>query len=168
MSKPQNFAGYTLYRIYYDDHIVYLGRTMQPLRDRIRGHLFKKPMHREIYIDQVSKIEYATFKSQADMYLYEIYFINLWHPPLNKDDKATDALTVSLPDVEWKPFSTPLWDKWRKEIEDNDAAEQARRNAVKEIFERKRDLRRQFHAGAITEDEYCALLEELESQENTI
>ena len=79
---PDNFAGFTLYRIYYGDSIVYLGRTMQPLQNRIRGHLFKKPMHREICIEQVSKIEYATFKSQADMNLYEIYFINLWHPGL--------------------------------------------------------------------------------------
>ena len=168
MSTPKNFAGYTLYRIYYDDHIVYLGRTMQPLQNRIRGHLFKKPMHREIYIDQVSKIEYATFKSQADMYLYEIYFINLWHPPLNKDDKATDALTVSLPDVEWKPFSTPLWGKWRKEIEDNDATEQARRKARCEAIQRKQDLRRQYHAGQLTEDEYYGLLEELENQTHIV
>lgn len=65
---------------------------------------------RELFIDQITKIEYATFKTQADMYLYEIYFINLWHPPLNKDDKAKDELTVTLPEVEWKLFETPLWD----------------------------------------------------------
>lgn len=161
MGKPQNFAGFTLYRIYYGEHIVYLGRTMQPLQNRIRGHLFKKPMHREIYIDQVSKIEYTTFESQADMYLYEIYFINLWHPALNRDDKATDALTVSLPEVEWKTFATPLWEKWRKEIEENDIAYQNKRKAELDAFEKKQELRRKRRNGEISEDEYWTLLEEL-------
>ena len=45
MTNPQ---GYILYRIYYGDDLVYLGRTKQPLQSRIRGHLFKKPMHRLI------------------------------------------------------------------------------------------------------------------------
>ena len=127
--KPDKFSGFTLYRIYYGDVLVYLGRTMQPLQDRIRGHLFKKPMHREICIEQVSKIEYATFQTEADMFLYEIYFINLWHPPLNKDDKSHDELTVSLPDVKWETFTTPLWEKWRKKIKENDDAEAAAKKA---------------------------------------
>lgn len=167
MSKPKNFAGFTLYRIYYDEHIVYLGRTMQPLQNRIRGHLFKKPMHREICIDQVSKIEYATFQSQADMYLYEIYFINLWRPALNKDDKATDELTVSLPEVEWKLFTTPLWEKWRKEIKDNDEAYQNQRKMKVEIFEKQRDLRRQWRNGEITEDEYWTFMDEINDKAGT-
>lgn len=162
MAKPQNFAGFTLYRIYYGDRIVYLGRTMQPLQARIRGHLFKKPMHREIYIDQVSKIEYATFKSQADMYLYEIYFINLWKPGLNKDDKASDELTITLPEVEWKLFTTSLWNKWKKEIEVIDVSYQEERRAEKEAIEKKREMRRKRRNGEITEDEYYAFLAEID------
>jgi len=160
---PDNFAGFTLYRIYYSDSIVYLGRTMQPLQNRIRGHLFKKPMHREICIDRVSKIEYATFQSQADMYLYEIYFINLWHPPLNKDDKAGDNLTVTLPEVEWKLFTTPLWEKWRKEIEEKDLAAQAKRKAQLDAIQRQTEMRQKLHAGEITEDEYWDFVEGLSS-----
>ena len=152
--KPDIFGGFTLYRIYYGDHIVYLGRTKQPLQNRIRGHLFKKPMHRELYIEQISKIEYSTFKTEADMYLYEIYFINLWHPPLNRDDKATDDLTVELPPVEWKAFETKLWEKWKKEIEENDAADAARKKKKMEVFEKDREMRRKRITGLITEDEY--------------
>lgn len=160
MSKPANFGGFTLYRIYYDDIIVYLGRTMQPLQNRIRGHLFKKPMHRAINIEQVSKIEYATFQSEADMYLYEIYFINLWHPALNRDDKATDCLTVELPDVEWKPFTTDLWEKWRKEIANKDA--EIKKNTAMKMatFEKDREMRRKRRAGEITEEEYWKFWEE--------
>ena len=163
MYLPANFEGFTLYRIYYGDSIVYLGRTMQPLQNRIRGHLFKKPMHREISIELVSKIEYATFQSQADMYLYEVYFINLWHPPLNKDDKAGDSLTVSLPEVEWKAFSTHLWEKWKKEIEDKDLDEAAQRKAKAEAFERKSEMQRKLRNGEISEEEYCAFLDEMDS-----
>ena len=100
--------GFILYRIYYGDTIIYLGRTKQSLQNRIRGHLFKKPMHRSIDINEVTKIEYADFDSEADMNVYEIYYINLYKPPLNVDDKCKDNLTVSLPEIEWKLFDTPL------------------------------------------------------------
>lgn len=152
--KPDNFGGFTLYRIYYGDNLVYLGRTKQPLQNRIRGHLFKKPMHRELNIEQISKIEYSTFKTEADMYLYEIYFINLWHPALNRDDKATDDLTVTLPPVEWKLFETKLWDKWKREIEEKNAADEAERKRRLEIFEKDREMRRKRMTGIITEEEY--------------
>lgn len=156
MSRPANFGGFTLYRIYYGDCIVYLGRMMQPLQNRIRGHLFKKPMHRAICIDQVSRIEYATFQSEADMYLYEIYFINLWHPALNRDDKAADQLTVSLPEVEWKVFETPLWEKWKSEIAAADAAYADRLSQKTAAIKKDSEMRAKRRRGEITEEEYWA------------
>lgn len=107
---------YILYRIYYNSTIAYLGRTNQQLQDRIRGHIFAKPMHKKININLITKIEYAEFKSKADRNVYEIYFINKWKPPLNVDDKEQDELTIQLPDVEWKPFKTLLWDKWKEKL----------------------------------------------------
>ena len=80
--------GFLIYRIWYGDCLVYVGRTKQPLQSRIRGHLFNKPMHRTVNIEQVTKIEYAELGSEADMNLYEIYYILRLHPPLNVDDKA--------------------------------------------------------------------------------
>ena len=67
--------GFLIYRIWYGNCLVYVGRTKQPLQSRIRGHLFSKPMHRTVNIEQVTKIEYAELGSEADMNLYEIYFI---------------------------------------------------------------------------------------------
>ena len=75
--------GFLIYRIWYGDCLVYVGRTKQPLQSRIRGHLFSKPMHRTVNIEQVTKIEYAELGSEADMNLYEIYYILQLHPPLN-------------------------------------------------------------------------------------
>lgn len=114
MASPQ---GFILYRIYYGNHIVYVGRTKQPLQSRIRGHMFAKPMHKSIDIHNVSKIEYTMLKTAADMYLYEIYLINIWKPELNVDDKAKDKLTITLPDLEWKEFKPANWKKWKAQIE---------------------------------------------------
>lgn len=152
---------FTLYRIYYGETLIYLGRTKQPLQNRIRGHLFKRAMHRSINIDLVTKIEYATFKTEADMNLYEIYFINLWKPPLNIDDKCNDDLTVSLPDVEWKLFETPLWNKWKSEIEKKDNACRMRDNEKAAQAELLRVMRRKWHEGEISEETYYRFKENM-------
>ena len=47
----KKIQGFIIYRIWYGDILVYLGRTKQPLQSRIHGHLFKKPMHRSISIN---------------------------------------------------------------------------------------------------------------------
>lgn len=148
--------GFTLYKIYYEEALVYLGRTKQPLQDRIRGHVFKKPMHREINISLVSKIEYAEFKTAADMNVYEIYYINELKPPLNRDDKAQDDLTIELPEVEWKLFSTHLWNKWIAKITLSDKAEEAERIRRHEHFMQTKVMRKKWHNGEMSEEEYYA------------
>lgn len=113
MASPK---GFILYRIWYGDHLVYLGRTKQPLQARIRGHMFARHMHRAIDIHNVTKIEYTQLQTEADMNLYEIYFINLWKPPLNVDDKARDDLTIVLPDLQWEGFIPSHWNQWKKQL----------------------------------------------------
>lgn len=154
--------GFILYRIFYGDTLIYLGRTKQPLQNRIRGHLFKKPMHRSIEINLVSKIEYAKFQTEADMNLYEVYFINLWKPPLNIDDKCKDHLTVSLPEVQWTEFETPLWEKWKEEIKKNDdqyTMKIQEKAAAKELV---RIMRKKWHNGEITEEDYYDFKEKMD------
>ena len=116
MASPK---GYILYRIYYGDIIAYLGRTKQPLQARIRGHIFQKPMHKLILIQNVTKIEYTELQSEADMNLYEIYFINLWKPPLNVDDKARDELSIRLQELAWKEFAPAHWEEWKQQLGNN-------------------------------------------------
>lgn len=117
MASPK---GFIIYRIYYADTIVYVGRTKQPLQARMHGHMFNAPKHRSIDIHNVSKIEYTMLPTEADMNLYEIYFINLWKPPLNVDDKARDELTIHLDDLEWTAFVPTNWESWKNQIEPND------------------------------------------------
>lgn len=152
-------GNFTLYRIFYGDELVYLGRTTQALQDRIRAHLFKIPLIRELDIEKITKIEYSTFNTMADMYLYEVYFINLWHPKLNRDDKASDNLTISLPDVEWSIFTTHLWEKWKDEINKRNKEFEVQKAKEKELLEQKKEMREKLKNNKITKEEYEKFLD---------
>lgn len=160
--------GFILYKIYYDDSLVYLGRTKQPLQDRVRGHLFKKPMHRGIDINLVTKIEYAQFPTEADMNIYEIYYINKLKPPLNVDDKTKDELTVILPNVEFKDFECHLWEKWKQEINDNVNEFSIKNERYKSIYEERRLIKNKFKMGNTTEEEYLEQLSALNQEEKSL
>jgi len=107
---------YILYKIYSDNCLLYIGRTKQPLQTRLHGHFFKAPMHRAINIDCVSKIEYAILPTEADMYVWEVILINQLKPPLNRDDKAHDELTLALPPLPFSEYKCKLMDKWKEQI----------------------------------------------------
>lgn len=156
---------YLLYRIYYDNTIVYVGRTNQPLQNRIRGHIFNHPMHRSIDINKVSKIEYTKVKSEADRNVYEIYYINLWKPILNKDDKCEDKLTLLLPDLSWNEFQTNLWSKWVKEVNEIDIDFARIKDRNKEIQKEIQELRRKKIAKSIPDDIFYEKYEKLKNEE---
>lgn len=156
--------GFILYKFYYTIGLVYLGRTKQSLQNRIRGHVFKKPMHRSIDINLVTKIEYAEFKSEADMNLYEIYFINLYKPPFNVDDKCKDSLSVTLPEVEWKEYKCHLWEKWVNEINSNNSEFHKKLERKHDIIEEIRILRGRYKIGEISKEQTEKELEKLKSE----
>ena len=135
-------AQHILYQVFYDDILVYLGRTNQPLQRRLHGHFFNTPMHRKLDLKLASKIRFATFKTKADMFVYEVYFINKLKPLLNCDDLSESELTISLPDVEWADFDLALKNKWLTEIQKCDktyARFQAEANRLfTESLERRR------------------------------
>lgn len=113
-----------LYKIYYGNNCVYLGRTNQPITARLRGHFFARPMHRKVYLPNVTKVEIAECNSIADMYLYEVYYINLLKPTLNADDKAYDDLSVRLPELNFVEHKPKLHDKWLQQVLDAEAKEE--------------------------------------------
>lgn len=112
---------YILYKIYYRDELAYIGRTTQDLKNRLRMHFFHtNKIVKQLDILQVTKIEYTILNTQADMYLYEIYLINLYHPLCNVDDNAKDDLSdfIVLPKLEFYEYKDPIIDKWKeKQIE---------------------------------------------------
>lgn len=123
---------FTLYKIYFGDTLAYIGRTRQPMNRRLHGHFFKARLHKAIDIFKVSRIECAEFATCADMYLYEIYYINRLRPLLNKDDLAPDHLTVALPEVEFTPYCCNLLDKWKLEVIEREEAQRRRRKEARE------------------------------------
>lgn len=133
---------HTLYRIWYGENLVYLGRTNQPLQSRLRGHFFGKPMHRKLDLKLVTKIERTEFATEADMFVYEVYFINLYKPYLNRDDLSYSDLTVSLPDVDWEEFVPKRIEAWREEIEQRDAAYKKHREEANALFAKACEERR--------------------------
>lgn len=157
-----------LYKIYYGDNLVYLGRTNQPLQNRLRGHFFKKPMHRVLDINLVSKIKYAEFKTVADMYLYEIYYINLLKPTFNIDDRAPDEVTVTLPDVPFLPYECPLFDRWKDEINLNTSEWEQLHTEYRNIPLKISLLRRRKNVGEISEEEYWSQRDELRQREKEL
>lgn len=107
---------FVIYRIYYGNEIVYVGRTTQKLQARLHGHFFKVPHMRQIDINRVSKIDFAELNTKSDLYLYEIYYINKHKPILNTDDKSKDELTIQLPELSFMEFTYYLMEKWKNEI----------------------------------------------------
>ena len=152
---------YILYKIYYAQGLMYLGRTRQPLQNRIRGHLFQKPMHRSIDINLVTKIEYAEFLTESDMFIYEIYYINKLKPPLNVDDRAEDDVTVILPEVEFKEFTTHLWDSWSDSINKHMSDHEKDLNKWRTFSQRVSILRAKKRSGEITDDEWQEAYEDI-------
>ena len=157
---------HTLYKIHYAHGLAYIGRTNQKLSDRLRSHFFKKPMHREIDIDAVTLIEYAELPSVADMYCYEILLINALKPMYNHSDRARDELSNELATLcsrlEFRPWESPLMEKWKTQIAERDRAAEAERKAeiAREI--EQREMRRKRRASEITEDEYYDWVESTE------
>lgn len=133
--------GFILYRIYYGNMIIYIGRTKQDLQQRIRGHFFAKPMHRKIDIFNTTKIEFAECKTEADLYVYEVYYINKFHPPLNVDDRSHDNLTIELPDIEWKSYDCKLIEKWKSKLSKGENEKIYKRNygAIQRVSEMLND-----------------------------
>ena len=112
---------YLLYKVFYKgadgEFIAYLGRTKQRINARLRGHFKQLPMHKMIDIFSVSRIEVAECKTEADMFLYEIYYINKYKPTLNKDDKSKEELTIELPELDFKTLhNEEIMEKWKSEI----------------------------------------------------
>lgn len=130
---------FTLYKIYFGDEVAYLGRTRQPINARLRGHFFKKKFHKCIDIYKVTKIECAETKTCADMYLYEIFYINKLHPKLNRDDVAPDELTIELPELEFFEHECKLMDKWKEEYAVKEAEYE---EMLRERRERRAEKRR--------------------------
>ena len=143
-----------LYKIYYAQGLMYIGRTTQPLNTRLRGHFFKKPMHCELDIHSVTSIVKAEFSTVADMYFWEIYEINKHKPLLNRSDKASDELTVTLCAPVFHAYECHRLEKWKKEHKMREEKYDEARKKSLAFDVKKREMRKKMREGHISEYEY--------------
>lgn len=116
---------YLIYKIFYKDdndgyYLAYIGRTSQRLNERLRKH-YKQGESRFCKLlsaQNTHHILYAECNSEADMFMYEIYYINKCKPPINRDDKSKDELTVWLPELTFFRHDMSLVRKYELEEEE--------------------------------------------------
>ena len=159
--KQQTFL---VYRIYDADGVFYVGRTSQPLKTRMRQHMASTNNGSEIpHIDPktVKRIEFALCASEADMYLYEVYYINKLHPQMNVDAKASDFLTVQLPELKWHGYQfyreMKNWEMLYANAEMDERINRQKMNHLDKLIAEYDD---KFSAGLITREEHLALIEQ--------
>lgn len=145
---------FLLYKIWYGDDCVYIGRTKQKLQQRLHGHFFSAPHHKTLDPRAVTKIEYASLQSCADMYLYEIYYINLLKPILNRDDKAQDTLTIRLQELNWTEFECRHMERWCRELDERQETQNKKIEEKDRLFIEMQQIRRLRSEGKATDEEY--------------
>lgn len=86
------------------NQVIYVGRTNNIIR-RIRQQHFGNNGHlpKECY-NETKTVEYAKVASQNDAILYELYYIEKYHPLYNTSDIGGGAFSVELDELSWQIF----------------------------------------------------------------
>ena len=95
--EPQ--TGWLLYKYYVKDELVYIGRTINPVR-RFFEHIEADRRFR-----QVTRFEIYECKSKSDMILLERVLIGEKRPPWNVVDADNGAVSFKLPEMEFKSYN---------------------------------------------------------------
>lgn len=81
-----------------NEEIIYIGLTSRPIQRRIKEHEVEE-LQKETY-----RIEYAKVKTEADMRMYELYYINKYNPKFNVRDLYVDGNQITLPELNFVPY----------------------------------------------------------------
>lgn len=81
-----------------NEEIIYIGLTSRPIKKRIKEHEVEE-LQKETY-----RIEYAKVKTEADMRMYELYYINKYNPKFNVRDLYVDGNQITLPELNFVPY----------------------------------------------------------------
>ena len=108
--------------------------------------------------EKVSVVEYAMCKSEADMCLYEVYYINMFHPVLNDDAKASDDLTVSLPPLVFMQFPMKSYlDEWRRNSRERIMEKEEKDRMIGTEGRLIEGYKQRYLNGEISREDYIAL-----------
>jgi hypothetical protein len=81
-----------------DREIIYIGKSID-LKQRINQHMNDKD-----WFHEVNQILYTKCKTQTDMDIYEIYYINKFKPKHNKASMNSDIFSLILPDLTFNEY----------------------------------------------------------------
>ncbi len=96
-------TAFYIYR-YFNKHneVIYVGLTARPLKRRVKEHSI------ELLQTETDHIDFATVTSEADMRMYELYYINKYQPQYNKRDLYKDGHSIELPELIFQPYLEQL------------------------------------------------------------
>ena len=80
-----------VYLLYQENTLIYIGKSNTCIRGRLVTHSKDK---------QFDKIDILLLENEADVDVLELYLINKYNPPLNKDSNSGSTLTLKLLDEE--------------------------------------------------------------------
>jgi hypothetical protein len=74
--------------------LIYIGKSISLKRRMIESYMKCR----------ASYYRYAFTKTESDMVVYELYYINKYKPQLNIDSNCVDELTITLPELKFSQF----------------------------------------------------------------
>ncbi|MGN1327075.1 MAG: GIY-YIG nuclease family protein [Clostridia bacterium] len=94
---------YFLYRFLdKDNNIIYVGKTTKSMKKRMNGH---KHCPKQCYKER-KEIQYAELETEADLFIYEVYYINKYMPKYNKATKYQQSPQGQIVGLVWKDYKT--------------------------------------------------------------
>ena len=94
---------YFLYRfLNKNNNIIYVGKTTNPMKKRMNRH---RHCPKQCYQER-TKVLYAELETKADLFIYEVYYINKYMPKYNKATKYKKQPQSKIIGLVWKDYET--------------------------------------------------------------
>lgn len=111
--KKRNDSDYFVYKFVDDNNqIIYIGKTIR-LQARMVEHFITDSHLTDECYDNVKYVFYCSFKTNAEMDIYEIYLIDKYRPQYNKKSvyEQDEISSIILPELLWEEYPFDLKEK---------------------------------------------------------
>lgn len=102
--------------------VIYIGRTNNLIRRLRHEHFSKNGGHLpQSCYNETARVEYACVNSQNEAKIYELYYIEKYHPKYNQADIGGGSFSFELDELTWQVFgfSNDKQTKTKQEILDS-------------------------------------------------